>query len=152
MAALWLRAHAAARGPVRVQARSGGLRRERMPTGSGVQELGLASFASILVQHCKHAFGFVMTTQGGKKFVFSGDTQKCGNLIRAASGAMLLVHEATFEDHLRKDADYKKHSTISDAVDVRAPPPLCALAAHACRQAGRAVTPLPCAGRQGVGE
>lgn len=84
-----------------------------------MQALGLQSFASILVQHCKHAFGFEMTTAAGKKFVFSGDTQKCANVIAAARQATLLVHEATFEDHLRSDADYKKHSTISDAVTVR---------------------------------
>lgn len=87
-----------------------------------VQDLGLKSFASILVQHCKHAFGFEMTTEGGEKFVFSGDTQKCANVVNAARGAALLVHEATFENHLRRDADYKKHSTISDAVAVRPSP------------------------------
>jgi ribonuclease Z len=86
-----------------------------------LQALGLATMQAVLVDHCKHAFGIVLTSKRGWKFVFSGDTQRCDNLIAAATGATVLVHEATFENEKQDDARYKKHSTIADALDVRNP-------------------------------
>lgn len=90
-----------------------------------VQELGILSFSSVLVTHCKHSFGFRLVTSSGKRFVFSGDTEKCQNVIEAARGADVLVHEATFENHLEQDAKFKKHSTIQDAISVRLLPGGC---------------------------
>lgn len=48
--------------------------------------------------------------------MFSGDTRPCEAVVKAAQGATLLVHEATFEDGLEGEAVTKKHSTVSDAV------------------------------------
>jgi len=78
----------------------------------------MARLAQVLVEHCKHAFGIVLESQAGWKFVFSGDTQRCANLEAAARGATLLVHEATFESDMADDARIKKHSTIADALEV----------------------------------
>jgi ribonuclease BN (tRNA processing enzyme) len=84
-----------------------------------VQALGLKTFSSILVQHCKHSFGLVLEeASSGAKFVFSGDTERCDNVIQAARGAAILVHEATFENDRAEDARHKKHSTISQALEV----------------------------------
>jgi ribonuclease Z len=53
---------------------------------------------------------------GCVRLAFSGDTRPCPALVAAARGAALLVHEATFEDDLKSEADAKKHSTTGDAV------------------------------------
>jgi hypothetical protein len=84
-----------------------------------VQELGLKEFRSVLVDHCKHAFGLCLESHTGWRFVFSGDTQLSENVVAAAAGASLLIHEATFDSGMEDDARAKKHSTITDALEVR---------------------------------
>lgn len=79
----------------------------------------MLSFSSVLNVHCKHSFGFRMVSPSGKTFVFSGDTEKCDNVINAAKEADILIHEATFESDMIADAKFKKHSTIEDALAVR---------------------------------
>ena len=81
----------------------------------------MLSFSSVLNVHCKHSFGFRMVSPSGKTFVFSGDTEKCDNVINAAKEADILIHEATFESDMIADAKFKKHSTIEDALAVRTP-------------------------------
>ena len=54
----------------------------------------------------------------GDKFVFSGDTRPCQDLIEVGRGAKLLIHEATFDDELKKEALERKHCTVSDALTV----------------------------------
>jgi len=51
----------------------------------------------------------------GKKIVYTGDTMKCDAVVKAAKGADLLVHEGTFGDELKKEAQEKEHATVSDA-------------------------------------
>ena len=54
------------------------------------------------------------------RLVFSGDTQPCEQLAMAGTGALLLVHEATFgegeaeEEHARR----KRHSTVGQALAI----------------------------------
>lgn len=99
-----------------------------------LQDLGLLSFSSVLNVHCKHSFGFRMVSSSGKTFVFSGDTEKCDNVINAAKEADILIHEATFESDMIADAKFKKHSTIEDALSVRTrfSIPLCAAVSITC--------------------
>lgn len=52
--------------------------------------------------------------------VFSGDSRPCPQLVEAARGATLLIHEATFEDELMEEAIAKKHSTTGEAVQIGA--------------------------------
>lgn len=68
------------------------------------------------VEHCRKSYGLVVEGLAGWKFVFSGDTRPCDAVVDAAKGATLLVHEATFEDALKEDAETKRHSTVSEAV------------------------------------
>ncbi|OII74029.1 uncharacterized protein cubi_02831 [Cryptosporidium ubiquitum] len=51
------------------------------------------------------------------KIVFSGDTATpCASLEHASKDCDVLIHEATFEDSLLKDAQEKNHSTVSGAI------------------------------------
>ncbi|MDP6157035.1 MAG: ribonuclease Z [Candidatus Thermoplasmatota archaeon] len=61
--------------------------------------------------------------RSGRKLVFSGDTHLCGELVKQAVGADVLVHEATYGEDMRDKADEYKHSTAR-------------LAAEAARDAG----------------
>lgn len=49
------------------------------------------------------------------KYVFSGDTAPCKNLIIASEGADLLYHEATFKQELAAKAKSTGHSTAAQA-------------------------------------
>ncbi|KAL3666752.1 hypothetical protein V7S43_008374 [Phytophthora oleae] len=83
-------------------------------------EIGYAvsSLTSVRVFHCYDSYGLVLTLQGGKKLVYSGDTKPCNDLVLAGMGAELLVHEATFDDSMEQDAAKKKHSTVSQALEI----------------------------------
>ena len=52
------------------------------------------------------------------KYVYSGDTKPCEHLIKAGKDATVLIHEATFEDGMEKEAKKKRHSTVSQALEV----------------------------------
>lgn len=49
---------------------------------------------------------------------YSGDTKPCGELAAAGAGATLLIHEATLADEQWDLADFKKHSTLGQAVEI----------------------------------
>ncbi|KAG2992374.1 hypothetical protein PC118_g4598 [Phytophthora cactorum] len=78
----------------------------------------VTSITSVRVFHCFDSYGLVLTLQGGKKLVYSGDTKPCNELVLAGMGAELLVHEATFDDSMEEDAKKKKHSTVGQALDI----------------------------------
>lgn len=52
------------------------------------------------------------------KITYSGDTQPCEHLIKIGKNSDILIHEATMEDDLWKEARIKAHSTISEAINV----------------------------------
>lgn len=63
----------------------------------GVREtLGLTRFESVRVNHCAHAYGLVLAGGEGErawKVVFSADTRPCDQLVEAAKGATVFIHE-----------------------------------------------------------
>lgn len=57
----------------------------------------------------------VTYSKKGRKIVVSGDTAFSENTIKHAKGADILLHEATYLEDRREDADRYFHSTVSDA-------------------------------------
>ena len=56
----------------------------------------------------------------GLKIVYSGDTMPCDALAEAASGADLLVHDATFTSEHEEEAEVSGHSTAAAAAECAA--------------------------------
>ncbi|XP_073139799.1 tRNAse Z TRZ4, mitochondrial-like isoform X2 [Henckelia pumila] len=93
-----------------------------------LNEAGLEALISFPVIHCPQAFGVVLQgadrinrdgkTVPGWKIVYSGDTRPCPELVKASSGATVLIHEATFEDSMVDEAIARNHSTTKEAVEV----------------------------------
>jgi ribonuclease BN (tRNA processing enzyme) len=80
--------------------------------------LGFSQIACVPVRHCSDAYGIVLKHVEGWSLVYSGDTEPSEALMRAGSGATLLIHEATFEPALVAEARNKRHSTVSEALHV----------------------------------
>jgi ribonuclease Z len=81
--------------------------------------LGLPRIEACLVDHCHEAMAVVLTfPDTGLKIAYSGDCRPSAEFARLGQGAHLLLHECTFDDELRGDALAKKHSTLSEALDV----------------------------------
>ena len=56
--------------------------------------------------------------QPGKKLVYSGDTAPCAATAKAAKGADLLIHEATFASDRVEEAKEAKLSTAAGAAQI----------------------------------
>ena len=75
-----------------------------------LSEAGLEALISFPVVHCPQAFGVVLKAAEringvgkvipGWKIVYSGDTRPCPELIEAARGATVLIHEASYHKNL----------------------------------------------------
>ena len=59
-----------------------------------------------------------MVDEDGWKLTFSGDTKPCENLVKMGQNSDLLIHEATMEDGWETEAEKKRHSTTSQAIQV----------------------------------
>ncbi|KAM6317397.1 zinc phosphodiesterase ELAC protein 2 [Podargus strigoides] len=81
-----------------------------------LENYDLAEFQTCEVQHCKNAFACSVIHKSGWKVVYSGDTMPCMALVQMGKNATLLIHEATLEDGMEKEALEKTHSTTSQAI------------------------------------
>lgn len=85
---------------------------------------GIPSIKSVktcLVKHSVHAFGvsFILDVENRIepiKITYSGDTIPCADLVKLGKDSTVLIHEATLEDELFKEAAIKTHSTVSQAI------------------------------------
>lgn len=83
-----------------------------------LQALGVSSLRCCKVDHCAEAYAVRLDMSSGLSVVYSGDTRPCERLVRLASAATVLIHEATFGDDHAAEAVEKRHSTVSEAVEV----------------------------------
>ncbi|KAK4161845.1 hypothetical protein QBC43DRAFT_216568 [Cladorrhinum sp. PSN259] len=85
------------------------------------EDFGLPIFESVYVDHCHDAMALVITfPHSGLKIAYSGDCRPSFPFAELGKGAHLLIHECTFEDELKGDAQAKKHSTLSEALAIGA--------------------------------
>ncbi|KAG0738113.1 hypothetical protein G6F35_006069 [Rhizopus arrhizus] len=82
------------------------------------KRLGFSLVRPIEVIHCRWAYGLSIEHENGWKLVYSGDTRPCDNLIKEGQNATLLIHEATFDDTEKENAEEKRHTTTGEAIEV----------------------------------
>ncbi|XP_012284418.1 ribonuclease Z, mitochondrial [Orussus abietinus] len=82
------------------------------------ESLGVQNINTVPVKHCPFSFGISLTLGNGQKIVYSGDTMPCEDLVHLGQDCSLLIHEATMEDDLEKEALLKLHSTTSQAINM----------------------------------
>ncbi|XP_014614352.1 PREDICTED: ribonuclease Z, mitochondrial [Polistes canadensis] len=80
------------------------------------EKLNIKKLETTLVRHCNLSYGIALTFENDKKVVYSGDTMPCNSIIQLGMNCDLLIHEATLQDELIKEAEKKKHSTVSAAI------------------------------------
>lgn len=83
-----------------------------------VRELEMRGVATAAVRHCPNAFGVRFDHRDGWSLTYSGDTMPCDRLGALGLGCDLLIHEATMEDELAREAAFKMHSTTSQAIEM----------------------------------
>ncbi|KAF3022509.1 hypothetical protein E8E14_011596 [Neopestalotiopsis sp. 37M] len=87
-------------------------------TAEEQQAYGLEKIDACYVDHCHGALAVVFTWPSGLKVAYSGDCRPSDSFVQIGQGTTLLIHESTFDDELQGDAMAKKHSTMSEAIDV----------------------------------
>ncbi|KAJ8603548.1 hypothetical protein CTAYLR_004867 [Chrysophaeum taylorii] len=76
---------------------------------------------SVRVEHCRDSYALIARHRRAKeRLVFSGDCRPSDALVAKARRGppTILVHEATFSDDRKADAISKRHSTVSEALEV----------------------------------
>ncbi|KAJ9628788.1 hypothetical protein H2203_002691 [Taxawa tesnikishii (nom. ined.)] len=92
------------------------LTRSKVPASA----INLADIQSVAVYHCHGARAVSLTFLSGFKVSYSGDCRPSKAFMQIGKGSTVCIHEATFDDELRGDAQAKSHSTTSEALGVAA--------------------------------
>ncbi|CAJ2510117.1 Uu.00g060170.m01.CDS01 [Anthostomella pinea] len=90
----------------------------RVFTSKETEAWGLAKIEVCWVNHCFGALATAFTFPSGLKIAYSGDCRPSDAFVQIGQGSTILIHESTFDDELQGDAVAKKHSTMSEAIDV----------------------------------
>lgn len=80
--------------------------------------LPIRKLATTRVVHCQGAQAVSITFKNGFKLSYSGDCRPSASFAEIGSNSDVLIHEATFDDHMMGDAMAKQHSTIGEALGV----------------------------------
>lgn len=82
--------------------------------------LALKSFQTVRVNHVPQSMALIMEIKSSKPFklVYSGDCRPTEALAKYGANCDLLIHEGTFDESFQTEAILKKHSTISEAIDI----------------------------------
>ncbi|EMC92298.1 hypothetical protein BAUCODRAFT_38329 [Baudoinia panamericana UAMH 10762] len=80
--------------------------------------LNLTDIQAVGVQHCHGARAVSFTFPSGFKASYSGDCRPSRAFSAIGKGSTVCIHEATFDDTMRGDAEAKNHSTTSEALGV----------------------------------
>lgn len=78
----------------------------------------LRTVESVRVSHCAGAQAVSFTFKSGFKISYSGDCRPSSHFCRIGIDSDVLIHEATFDNGMEKDAAAKKHSTTAEALGV----------------------------------
>ena len=81
---------------------------------------GIEKLQTCYVRHCKDAMAVSITFKNGFKFSYSGDCRPSKKFANIGKNSDVLVHEATFDDDMERDAKDKKHTTTGEALGVAA--------------------------------
>ncbi len=95
-------------------------RRLGVPEGPAFGELQRGGSVTTADGAVVAAASVVGAARRGRTLVFSGDTRPCAAVRRAALGADLLVHEASFATEDRERARETRHSTAAEAAELAA--------------------------------
>ena len=95
-------------------------RRLGVPEGPAFGELQRGGSVTTADGAVVAAHAVVGAARRGRTLVFSGDTRPCAAVRRAALGADLLVHEASFATEDRERARETRHSTAAEAAELAA--------------------------------
>ncbi|OOF95261.1 hypothetical protein ASPCADRAFT_169721 [Aspergillus carbonarius ITEM 5010] len=79
---------------------------------------GLSDLLTTRVSHCRGAMAVSLVFPNGFKVSFSGDCRPSAGFATIGRGSTVLIHEATFQDDMAVSAIAKKHSTLSEALEV----------------------------------
>ncbi|KAI0971273.1 beta-lactamase-like protein [Xylaria arbuscula] len=82
------------------------------------KQFGVKKIEACWVEHCHGALATAFTFPSGLKVAYSGDCRPSNAFVQIGQGATILIHESTFEDELQGDAIAKKHSTMSEAINI----------------------------------
>ncbi|OQR99344.1 hypothetical protein ACHHYP_20309 [Achlya hypogyna] len=82
------------------------------------KQYAIKRFECVAVKHCHLSYALVVTCSNGFKVTFSGDCRPSDALVQHAEDSDLLIHEATFEEGMVKEAKAKDHSTTDEAISV----------------------------------
>ena len=80
--------------------------------------LNVQFIRNVRVMHCPQSYGVAINFLDGLKIVYSGDTRPTERLVKLGKDATILIHEATFDDAKKDEAVSKRHSTVSEAMDI----------------------------------
>ena len=69
------------------------------------------------VEHSVPTLGFQIE-YGDVKVVYSSDTRPCKIIEEKANNTQLLLHEASFPEKLRQIAEFTKHTTVKEAIEI----------------------------------